>query len=156
MAESPANAQAPNQTSAPIEAAHNLVLGGDRFIIYSQSKGTIEYHDSDQAFLIGKGWAGHGAGKNNPELQTVKETGPLPRGWYKIGQPQSHPTVGPFALRLTPDEGNEMFGRDGFLIHGASLNPLKRGEESKGCIVAMRSTREKIHDLGVTRLWVVL
>ena len=153
MADSPAMTQGPNQTSAPTEAAHDLTPSGDRFISYSQTSGELAFHDGANEFIIGVGWAGHGIGKNNPEYQGVKETGPLPRGWYRIGQPQLHPTVGPFALRLTPLGDTEMFGRDGFLIHGASSKNY--GQESKGCIVAARSLREQIHELGVQRLQVV-
>jgi len=122
------------------------------YISYSQTTGEIAYHSKDRDFVIGIGWAGNGDGKNRPEYQSAKSTGPLPRGWYHIGAPENHPTVGPFALRLTPYPENEMFGRDGFLIHGAAKDPQKYGQESRGCIVAPRVVRTKIHDLAVTEL----
>lgn len=152
MADLP-QAQVPNKTS-PSEGANTLMPSGDRFITYSQTSGEISFHDGDNHFIIGLGWAGRGIGKNKPEYQGVKETGPLPRGWYRVGKPQIHPTVGPFALRLSPLDGTDMLGRDGFLIHGASSRNF--GEESKGCIVAARAVREKIYSLGVQRLLVML
>lgn len=124
------------------------------FVTFSQQTGRIAYVDGDLSFVIGFGWAGNGQGKNNHAMQAVRSVGPLPCGWYSIGDPQDHPTVGPFSLRLTPDSGNEMFGRDGFLIHGASKDPAHYGQESKGCIVASRAVRVKIHELGIKRLLV--
>lgn len=125
------------------------------FLTYSQGTGHINHHVNGGEALIGGGWAGHGAGKNNTRYEAEPCIGPLPRGWYEIGEPFTHPKVGPYALRLTPDPDTEMYGRDGFLIHGAAMDPAKRGEESKGCIVAGRTIRETIHALGVTRLLVI-
>jgi hypothetical protein len=127
----------------------------DPYIQYSQTTGSITYYKGDEIIPLGKGWAGNGLGKNNSNMQAVRSVGPLPQGWYSIGEPHTHPTVGPFAMRLTPEKDTEMFGRDGFLIHGPSMNAAKYGEESRGCIVAMRPVREKIHSLVVHRLEVV-
>ena len=49
---------------------------------------------------------------------------------------------GPFVLRLTPAPTNEMFGRDGFLIHGDSIE--HPGSASHGCIILPRAIREAI------------
>jgi hypothetical protein len=38
-------------------------------------------------------------------------------------------------MRLTPAKGNTMYGRDGFLIHGASTNKKHHGQESDGCVI---------------------
>ena len=125
------------------------------YISFSQSSGNIEFHDDAQDYILGIGWAGHGVGKLNPDEQATRGLGPLPRGWYSVGEPFHHPECGPFALRLTPDPDTIMYGRDGFLIHGAAMDPAKTGQESKGCIVAARVTRERIHELGITRLLVI-
>ena len=152
MADTP-QAQEPSQNRGT--SAETLSASGDRFITYSQSSGEIHYHDVERDFIAGNGWAGHGEGKNNPAMERVKSVGPLPKGWYRIGPPENHPVVGPFALRLTPIFGTEMFGRDGFLIHGAAKDMDHYGQESKGCIVAARVCRERINALGVRRLQVI-
>lgn len=103
--------------------------------------------------IIAHGYAGAGAGKNNPDMDDVPNTGPLPRGDYTIGRPydSSH---SPYTLRLTPHPKNVMHGRAGFLIHGDSVkNP---GTASQGCIILPRAIRQKIfesgdHDLRVVR-----
>lgn len=46
-------------------------------------------------------------------------------------------------MRLTPGSRNPMFGRSGFLIHGASTNPEHFGQESNGCIILSPSLRHK-------------
>lgn len=120
------------------------------YISFSQTTGQYSFHGEGQDFVIGNGWAGRGAGKNNHEMQAVRETGPLPCGWYSIGAPENHPTVGPYALRLTPLPETQMFGRDGFLVHGAAKDPQKYGQESKGCPILARVGREKIVSLGAT------
>jgi hypothetical protein len=66
-------------------------------------------------------------------------------------QPDS---VGPYALPLDPDVGNDMCDpkRGGFFIHGDSVG--HPGEASNGCIIMSRSTREKIVNGGDTHLQV--
>mgnify|MGYP001549603940 CR=1 FL=1 len=50
-------------------------------------------------------------------------------------------------LTLTdPDNGNEMFGRSGFLIHGDSKK--RPGEASNGCIILPAEDRRAISDAG--------
>lgn len=127
----------------------------DDHIRYSQSTGVFTHVLRDKETYLGTGWAGRGEGKNKPEMQGVKNTGPLPAGWYRICSPVDHPTVGPYALRLVPHGDNKMHGRDGFLIHGAAVSTAKRGQESKGCPVVARATREAIHALGCEWLEVV-
>ncbi|MGV3345236.1 tlde1 domain-containing protein [Enterobacteriaceae bacterium LUAb1] len=81
--------------------------------------------------------------KDSPEFECEVNKGPLPRGKYRIGRPiAKHPTAGRFVLRLTPYPGNNMCGRDGFLIHGDN----GRGTASNGCIVASFESRKKIAD----------
>jgi Protein of unknown function (DUF2778) len=88
-------------------------------------------------------YSGKGEYKNKPEAQNIKNWGPLPCGVYRIGDPFDDPIHGPDCLRLTPDAANEMYGRDGFLIHGDSI--AHPGTASEGCVVTSRANREKIH-----------
>ena len=59
-----------------------------------------------------------------------------------IGPAQEHPNLGPVAMPLTPDPGNEMHGRSDFWIHGD--NPDMNQTASQGCIIMSRPTREAI------------
>lgn len=87
------------------------------------------------------GYAGRESGKNNPEMQNVKGIGPLPRGQYTAEEPKDSATVGKYAIRLIPDEDNEMFGRNSFFMHGDSNE--HPGLASHGCIVMPRAVRQK-------------
>ena len=102
---------------------------------YYQSTGRLE-HDGK---LIGFGYSGRGEGKNNPEMQSVKNTGPIPQGAYLIGAFFTHPTKGMYVARLTPYPSNEMFGRSGFLLHGDSIR--HPGWASEGCPILNRPER---------------
>lgn len=95
---------------------------------------------------VGRGYSGAPEAKNDPSRQNEKWTGPIPRGEYLIGPPRTTPTHGPYVLTLTPDAGNEMFGRSGFLIHGDSIR--LPGTASEGCVILPRSLREAIWDSG--------
>ena len=100
-----------------------------------------------------QGYSGKGEGKNNSAFQQIQNIGPIPQGKYSIGEPHDSPEHGPFAMRLTPDPANEMFGRSSFLMHGDSLRDP--GEASEGCIIMSRETREHVwssgdHELQVT------
>lgn len=88
---------------------------------------------------IAVGYSGHGADKNNPAAQNVPDCGPIPPGQYQIGPAQTNPTLGPFAMPLTPDPTNDMHGRSGFWIHGD--NARHPGNSSAGCIVLQRPAR---------------
>lgn len=122
---------------------------------YYQSTGKIFLvQDDGTEVLRGIGWAGHSAGKNNPAMQCVKGVGPLPRGWYTIGNPYENPHTGHYTMDLTPDLTNDMCGRDLFRIHGA--NPTNPEMSSDGCIIQERPVREAIHNSGVNRLQVIL
>ena len=92
--------------------------------------------------LLGQGYAGHGAGVNNPSMQGVAEMGPLPRGKYKIGEPYTNPHTGRVTMNLEPDAANQMFGRGLFRIHGD--NPLGNRSASEGCIVVPLGVRMAI------------
>jgi hypothetical protein len=118
--------------------------------IFEQATG--KWYGSGRCEAIG--YAGRDVGKNNPAMQNVKGIGPLPCGWYTIGEPiEHHPTVGAYALPLTPDPDNEMFGRSSFYVHGDSKE--HPGLASHGCPVIPRAVREKVHASGDNRLQVV-
>ena len=90
-----------------------------------------------------------GDGYNNAALSHVKNVGPLPEGMYTIeGPPYDHKEKGPYVLRLQPYSSNEMFNRDGFLIHGKPLPPRDINSGSDGCICADHATRMRIYQSG--------
>lgn len=107
---------------------------------FSQSTGMLRRGD-----FLSMGYAGREDGKNNPLMQHVYGTGPLPRGFYSIGEPHDD-KHGPWSMRLTPDDANDMCGRAGFMIHGDSI--MHPGEASEGCIVTDRATRLEIWKSG--------
>lgn len=99
------------------------------------------------------GYAGHGAGYNNPAMQHVRGIGPLPRGSYTIGLPRDSRHVARYAMPLTPAPRMQMFGRSAFYIHGdSSAHP---GEASDGCIVFGLHARQSIWASGDHQLDVV-
>ena len=105
---------------------------------YSQSSGDLS-HDGQH---IATGYSGHAEGLNNPALQDDHGIGPIPQGSYTIGPASVHPGKGPVVMALDPAPANNMFGRDGFLIHGdtAALDH----SASHGCIILARPFREQI------------
>jgi hypothetical protein len=110
-------------------------------LTYSQTSGEMR---TAANVLLGTGYAGHGLGINNPALQSVHNTGPLPQGIYAINPPVNTTAHGPYVMWLTPDRDNEMFGRSGFGIHADEIaNPGKR-LASTGCIVMSASARTAI------------
>lgn len=123
---------------------------------YEQSTGRW-FHNGE---LLGTGYSGNGEGKNNPNKDAVHNIGPIPRGLYTIERP-IHTSLapvggwphGPFVLPLTPDPENEMFGREGFLVHGDKINAP--GTASEGCIIQSRPVREAIWATGDRDLEVV-
>lgn len=117
---------------------------------YSQSSGNLYFGD----VLVATGYSGHGDGKNNPALESVRQVGPIPAGrWRLVGGPFDSPATGPFCLRLLPREGTQTFGRSGFLIHGDSKSAP--GTASHGCIVLPRKIRQAIWESVDTELLVV-
>lgn len=116
---------------------------------YEQSTGALIRDGVHRA----GGYAGFGRGCNNPAYQDQPNEGPLPQGRYTIGAPIQHPTCGPFCMPLTPAEGNEMFKRHSFHIHGD--NRAGNRSASHGCIVLTRSAREMIWQSGDHQLDVI-
>lgn len=103
---------------------------------YKQATGKLEHEDK----LIGTGYSGRGKGRNNPAMQNVKRTGPLPRNLYDIGEPVDHPRLGKNAIPLKPRDEENMFGRDDFWIHGNN----KINDASKGCIIMGPVIRQQV------------
>lgn len=113
---------------------------------------TGELRHADTKCLLGVGYAGEGPGLNNPAFCDVRDVGPLPCGFYSIGEPEEKPnTVGHFALPLTPDPTNLMFRRGGFYVHGD--NEKENHTASKGCIVIDLPARMEL--AAFTRLVVI-
>jgi len=120
---------------------------------YRQSDGLLT--DPSGKELI-NGYAGHGVGLNNPEMQDVIGIGPLPVGFYMISPPENDPKLGPYAMRLTPERRNVMFGRAGFFIHGDRKDALTNPHmASDGCIILPLSYRQLIYSSKDTFLQVV-
>lgn len=107
--------------------------------VYEQLSGRTLDPDGN---VVAFGYSGKGYGKNNPIMQNISDTGPIPAGYYIIGPPEDTVAHGPFVLPLTPDPGNEMFCRDKFLIHGDNVH--KPGAASEGCIILPHWVREQI------------
>ena len=99
---------------------------------------------------VGTGYSGHGEGLNNPTMCNVHDVGPLPIGKYTIGQPREDHQVGLFAMPLTPDPTNEMFGRSAFFIHGD--NKSLNHSASDGCIILANPIRRDIANSGDNEL----
>ena len=115
---------------------------------YSQSSGKL----SRDGILIGVGYSGLGADKDQPADQDVRDQGPIPQGQWLIGVAYDDRVLGPLAMRLTPGPGTNTFGRSEFFLHGDSLT--SPGNASRGCIVLDRNVREAIASWGDTDLTV--
>ena len=109
---------------------------------YNQNTGHLP-HDG---VLVGIGYSGRGAGKNNSVAQNQEGTGPIPRGTYTITAPFTHPHTGVYSMRLTPQAGTTTFGRSGFLMHGDSV--AHPGQASDGCVVQNLMVRRQVWESG--------
>lgn len=107
---------------------------------YEQRSGRIWRNNEP---VLATGYSGAPGAINDPTQQHKIGIGPIPRGVYRILNAISHEKLGPVCMRLVPDAGNEMFGRDPFLIHGD--NPRRNQSASEGCIILDRPSREAIN-----------
>jgi len=105
---------------------------------YEQATGLFTIHTPLPRRFVG--YSGHGRGRNNPDLQAVRCTGPIPRGVWTVSRAWDDSKHGPICFRLTPKPGTDTFGRSGFLIHGDNV----RGDASLGCIILEREARRAI------------
>lgn len=110
-------------------------------ILYRISTGAL----TRDGVPFGAGYSGQPECKNDPAKCDQKDRGPIPPGFYTIGEPCDTETHGPFVLPLTPHPDNEMYGRSGFLMHGDSVK--HPGTASHGCIILPRAVRETVHRL---------
>lgn len=126
-------------------ATYNQSTG--RFLIYDAPDETA----NERVLHDAQGYAGRGHGRNKPHLETVRNVGPLPRGFYRVTGPTTHPRLGPLAFRLLPFGTTKMHGRSGFYIHGDNVT----NDASRGCIILSRRDREAVEFYGVKTLEVV-
>ena len=119
---------------------------------YEISTGELR-HDGE---LIERGYSGYPpAGKNNPAAVATHNVGPIPPGRYTIGPPAPYnsATHGPYVLTLHADASNEMYGRDGFLMHSDSIH--HPGFASQGCIILSIPARQRVWESGDHELLVL-
>lgn len=96
--------------------------------------------------LVGVGYSGHGAGLNDPDMEAVPDTGPIPRGlWRIVRWDDHHADKGPCVAVLEP-VGHSAHGRSGFLIHGDSA--AMDHSASRGCIVDSADIRHALRASG--------
>ncbi len=105
---------------------------------WDQSAGTLSHNGK----AVGKGYAGHGEGKNNPAMQDVRSVGPIPAGLWRMVSVKDSPKTGQFTIVLMPEPGTDTRGRSEFRIHGDSRKAP--GTASEGCIILNRTIRETI------------
>lgn len=88
-----------------------------------------------------QGYSGHGAGLNNPAMETVVGVGPIPIGSWGIRHwvLTSYEDKGPLVAILYPI-GHDAHKRSGFLVHGD--NPFMNHTASDGCIIQNHDARE--------------
>jgi RHS repeat-associated protein len=118
---------------------------------YSQSTGHLVCFDifTGLRYVDANGYAGNGAGKNNPFMNDANSTGPLPRGNYGIGQTVDSKKTGPLTIILTFQNGTtDPFpsnrDKNSMRIHGDSTK--HPGEASEGCIVVDKDVRKRINE----------
>jgi len=109
---------------------------------YSQRTGQLTHNGR----VVGTGYSGAGAGRSNPQMQQMRNIGPIPQGRWRIGAPRDSDDHGPHVLDLTP-LGHNAFGRTDFLIHGERrIGPP--GNASQGCIILWPNIRHLISSSG--------
>lgn len=123
-------------------------------LVWDQSAGELRL----DGLVVGTGYSGKGRGRNNPALENVPGTGPIPCGRWAIKSIYDSANVGPRAIVLwsldgVPDDIDARTGRGGFRIHGDSIRAP--GTASRGCIILPRRVREWIWRSGIRELEVV-
>jgi hypothetical protein len=106
---------------------------------YAQKTGELQQDGKH----VATGYSGSGSGKNNPEMQQIRNVGPIPQGdWTIVGPPINTAEHGPYVLALKPAPDTNTFCREGFLMHGDSVQ--SPGAASQGCIILARTVREQV------------
>jgi Protein of unknown function (DUF2778) len=103
---------------------------------YSQSTGKL----TKGGKTVATGYSGSGAAKNKPDQEGVANSGPIPKGKYRIGRAKTSVRTGPVVMDLSPT-GHTALGRSAFQIHGDN----KTRSASHGCIILDRATRQLIN-----------
>jgi hypothetical protein len=117
---------------------------------YAQKSGNL-LQDGQR---VATGYSGFDSGKNNPDMQAVEDVGPIPQGdWIISGPPINTAEHGPYVLKLTNAPTTNTFGRNGFLMHGDSIDAP--GTASRGCIIMPNTARHQVWDSGDRDLEVV-
>jgi hypothetical protein len=134
---------------------YNQTTGEMRHVASGADGGTPAAVDGGtNGQLAGTGYSGRGTtfqeGRNNPSMQGVVDTGPIPAGQYNIGTAVNGGSTGPNSLPLTP-VGHNALGRTAFLIHGDNT----AGNASHGCIIMGPTVRQQIMNSGDSVLIVV-
>ncbi|GGL48544.1 tlde1 domain-containing protein [Caulobacter rhizosphaerae] len=106
---------------------------------YSQSTGELR----QAGRVVARGYSGAGktkeAGRNNPVMEAVVATGPIPRGLWRIGPAYKNANLGPICMNLDP-VGHDAHGRTLFRIHGNN----RVDDASHGCIILGPTIRTMI------------
>ena len=123
---------------------------------YSQPTGDLYFIDEDgNREYIATGYSGKGEGLNNPDMDHVKDFGPIPRGLWDIGPQRDGGRMGPATMLLTPRPETETYDRERktFYVHGD--NPEGNYSASTRCIILPRVVRNAINNSGVKLLEVI-
>lgn len=100
------------------------------------------------------GYSGKGEGLNNPAMQHVVATGPIPQGMWRIGPLEAKSKrTGRNISRLEPLPGTNTFGRSAFQIHGDNAKGNRTA--SSGCIIIAPQFRISMINSPVNLLKVV-
>ena len=92
---------------------------------------------------VGQGYSGHPpSGLNNPDMEQVKDVGPIPAGKWLIGSFRNDHHLGPCVAPLTPLVPTDTFGRSGFWLHGDTADGTH--DASDGCIILSLTERQQI------------
>jgi len=90
-------------------------------------------------------YSGTGAGRNNPAMQGIRNTGPIPQGTYNATGVANtlNGLNSPNVIRLEPAAGTDTLGRDTFRMHGNN----RANDASQGCPIVPPATRSVLADM---------
>jgi len=104
---------------------------------YSQGSGQMRCvnDQTGQQYYNETGYSGTGQGRNNPNMQDIPNTGPIPQGSWRWGNPYNSPNTGANTIPMTPLPGNQCSNTprdcDTFRSHGNNA----QNDASHGCII---------------------
>lgn len=90
------------------------------------------------------GYSGAQPHVNDAAAQQIPDVGPIPAGYWEIGQPYDSPETGAYTLPLTRIAPTQTWGRDGFKIHGDSVQFSGLQKASKGCVILQLFARHAL------------